>query len=423
MKTKSLASLALLSSAFAFTSCLEDNPDYAAGVPSPIISLEDVRRLYQGSDVVLETGKLAGAHQIVGVVISDPSGKNVPGGSNTVVIQNKRRGAIRGIILPLNDTPTNLAAGDSVVVDIAGATLSKANGALRIEGLTAANIEKVGSNKKPTIREVNIQTLLTALDTYEGTLVRITGGSLNPVPVSGDTYKGDKVLADGSNNSIVLHTEAEATFATRRMPASATFVGIPVGTAAAPQLWMRTANDALDPSGPIYAKFPESFEAVPATAKSKYDMTEADGLSDNTVTFGTGPWKLYQAILGNTAGRDRYTGTQGIRMQQNLSVSGYVEMKFDVPNGATKVTLIYGAYYNDASSSWKLEYSQDQGKTWKQTGPTVTDAGSWQHSITFLLNISGPVRFRINKLGLGQTNQPTVANGRLGLDDIAIYEN
>ncbi|OUJ72137.1 DUF5689 domain-containing protein [Hymenobacter crusticola] len=421
MKTKILASFALLSSAFAFTGCLEDNPDYAAGIPSPIISLEDVRRLYQGSDVVLEANKLAGAHQVVGVVISNPSGQNVPGGPNTVVIQNKRRGVIRGIILPLNDTP-NLAAGDSVVVDIAGTTLSKTSGTLRIEGLSAANVEKVASGKTVQPQEVNIQTLLTNLDMYEGTLVRITGGSITPVPVSGDTYKGDKTLADGSNNSVLLHTEAAATFATRRVPASATFVGIPMGTEAATQLWMRTEADALDPSGPIYAKFPESFDAVPAAIKGSYNMNTA-AVPDNTVTFGTGPWKLYQSILGNTSGRDRYTGAQGIRMQQNLTESGYVEMKFDVPNGATKVTLVYGAYYTDASSSWKLEYSQDQGKTWKQSGQTITDASNWQRSITFLMNISGPVRFRINKLGLGPSNPPAVSNGRLGLDDIAIYEN
>jgi len=421
MKTKIFASLALLSSAFAFTGCLEDNPDYAAGTPSPIISLEDVRRLYQGSDVVLETSKLAGAHQVVGVVVSDPSGKNVPGGANTVVIQNKRRGVIRGIILPLNDTP-NLAAGDSVVVDIAGATLSKASGALRIEGLTAGAIEKVASGKSVKPQEVNIQTLLTNFDTYEGTLVRVTGSSITPVPASGATYAGNKTLADGSTNSVMLHTEAGATFATRRLPASATFVGILAGAEAGPQLWMRTIDDALDPSGPIYAKFPESFEAVPASTKGSYNMNTA-AVPDNTVTFGTGPWKLYQSILGNTSGRDRYTGAQGIRMQQSLSESAYVEMKFDVPNGATKVTLIYGAYYTDASSSWKLEYSQDQGKTWKQSGQTITDAGNWQRSITFLLNISGPVRFRINKLGLGTSNPPAVSNGRLGLDDIAIYEN
>lgn len=427
MKPQFLTSLFTLLTALACTSCLEENPDYAAGQPSPIVSIEDVRRLYQGSNVVLETAPLSGAHQIVGLVISDAAGQNVPGGNTTIVVQNKRRGVVRGIIIPLNNSATVFAVGDSVVVDIAGAMLAKSIGALRIEGVTADRVRKVSSNNAVTVRDINLGTLLADFDTYEGTLVRISGGSITPLPISGDTYAGDKILADGSNNRVTLHTETTAAFATRRIPASATFVGIPVGNldatqTPAPQLWLRTAADAVDPSGPIYPNFPESFESVPATTKGSYDMNTA-AVPDNTVTFGSGPWKLYQSILGNTSGRDRYTGAQGIRMQQGLTVPAVVEMKFDLPNGATKVTLIYGAYYTDATSSWKLEYSQDQGATWRQTGATVTDAGNWQHAITFLMNISGPVRFRINKLGLGVSAPPAVLNGRLGLDDIAIYEN
>ena len=425
MKNHFLASLLVL---LTCTSCLKDNPDYAAGAPSPNVSLEDLRGLYQGSSVVLEPGQLSGAHQVVGLVISDAAGGNVPGGPGTIVVQSKRRGVVRGIIIPLNGGPAPaLAVGDSVVVDIAGATLAKSAGALRLEGITADRVRKVSSNNAVTARDINISTLLANVDVYDGTLVRITGGSITPLPVSGDTYAGDKTLADGSNNRLTLHTETTAAFATRRLPASATFVGIAVGAldasqAAVPQLWLRTAADAVDPSGPIYTGFPESFEAVPQATKASYDMNTS-AVPDNTVQFGTGRWKLYQAILGNTSGRDRYTGTQGIRLQQGLSVPAVVEMKFDLPNGATKVTLLYGAYYTDAASSWKLEYSQDQGATWTQTGPTSTDAGNWQHPITFLMNISGPVRFRINKLGLGASNPPTVLNGRLGLDDIAIYEN
>ena len=426
MKTKLLTTFLTLLTALACTSCLEENPDYAAGQPSPIVSLEDLRRLYNGANVTLEQTQLSGAHQVVGVVISDASGANVPGGPTTLVVQNKRRGVVRGIIIPLNGS-ANTAVGDSVVVDIAGATLAKTAGALRIEGVTADRVRKMSSGNAVRARDINIETLLTNFDQYEGTLVRITGGSITPLPISGDTYAGNKTLADGAGKSITLHTEAGAAFATRRIPASATFLGIPVGgldasQAAAPQLWLRTAADAVDPSGPIYRNFPESFEAVPQATKGSYDMNTAT-VPDNTVTFSTGPWKLYQSILGNTSGRDRYTGTQGIRLQQGLTVPAVVEMKFDLPNGATKVTLIYGAYYTDAASSWKLEYSQDQGRTWTQTGATITDAGNWQHSITFLMNISGPVRFRINKLGLGASNPPAVLNGRLGLDDIAIYEN
>ena len=427
MNNKFLTSLFTLLTALVCTSCLEENPDYAAGQPSPIISLENVRRLYQGTNVVLEPTQLSGAHQIVGLVISDATGGNLPGGPTTLVVQNKRRGMVRGIIIPLTTAAPGVAVGDSVVVDINGATLAKSAGALRLEGITADRVRKVSSGNAVKARDLNIEALLTNFDAYESTLVRITGGSITPLPISGDTYAGNKILADGAGKSLVLHTEATAAFATRRLPASATFIGIPVGgldaaQAMAPQLWLRTAADAVDPSGPIYRNFPESFEGVLQTTKASYDMNTAV-VPDNTVTFASGPWKLYQSILGNTSGRDRYTGTQGIRMQQGLTVPAVVEMKFDLPNGATKVTLIYGAYYTDAASSWKLEYSQNQGATWTPTGATVTDSGNWQHSITFLLNISGPVRFRINKLGLGVSAPPAILNGRLGLDDIAIYEN
>ena len=47
---------------------------------------------------------------------------------------------------------------------------------------------------------------------------------------------------------------------------------------------------------------------------------------------------------------------------------------------------------------------------------------------TFLMDISGPVRFRINKLGLGASGTKDkdgniVENGRLGIDDFAVYSN
>ncbi|UOR04969.1 DUF5689 domain-containing protein [Hymenobacter aerilatus] len=425
---KRILPFALLLSAFTLGSCLKDNPDYAAGVPSPTISIADVRNLYRGTDVLLDNSNLSGARQITGLVISDASGRNVPGGPQAVVVQNRRKGQVRGLVLPMPaGAPLDYAVGDSVVVDVTGARLTSQNGGLRIEGLSPANITKVSSGHTPAVQAATIEALRTSPGTYEATLVRVTGGNITPAPTGGATYSGDKNLVDGSGNLLVLHTEAAATFASRRVPASATFQGIPIAATDAagqpqPQLWLRTIADVIDPSGPVYAGFPESFEGVPQATKGSYNMNTA-AVPDNTVTFGTGPWKLFQTILGNTAGRDRYTGAQGLRMQQNLTVPAVVEMKFDLPNGASKVTLLYGAYYTDASSSWMLEYSQDQGATWKQTGSTITDAGNWQRSITFLMNIEGPVRFRISKLGLGTSNPPAILNGRLGLDDIAIYEN
>jgi hypothetical protein len=85
--------------------------------------------------------------------------------------------------------------------------------------------------------------------------------------------------------------------------------------------------------------------------------------------------------------------------------------------------VAYGAYYTDAKSSWKLEYSTDGGATWTQTGPVISDAPAGSKTATFLMDIQVPVRFRIHKLGLGTTNNTTILNGRLSIDDFAVYAN
>ncbi|WP_052496418.1 DUF5689 domain-containing protein [Pedobacter lusitanus] len=393
--------------------------DSALGDPSPIIALEDLRAVYQGSDVSLNTSNLAGAHQIIGVVVSDGSSGNMPAG--TVAMQNNRRNKTRGILLAVENAAA-LQTGDSIVVDINGTTLKKVNGSLQVTGLNAASVTKVssGNSRKPI-------TVTTALfkakpDDYEGTLVRIFSGSIIPVPVAGELYAGDKSLSD-NGGAMILHTEKSAAFAGKGLPASATFTGIPLmyqpeGKGdAVPSLWPRNIQDMLDASGPIYNGFPETFEFPDQSLKASYAAAVA--------ALKTGSWLLDQAILANTSGRDRFNpaGFQCIRMQQNLTVPGYVQMNFNVPNGASKVSLLYGSYYNDASSSFVLEYSKDDGLSWVQTGKVINDASAVAKTATFLMDITGPVRFRVKKLGLGTTNNTSINNGRLSIEDFAIYAN
>ncbi|MFC6997286.1 DUF5689 domain-containing protein [Rufibacter roseus] len=429
MKNKIFTLLSLLLSALAFTSCLEEDVNNAIGTPSPYISLEDIRAMYKGNDVALSTDQLMGAQQILGVVISDPAGQNVPGGNNNIVVQSHRRGQIRGISLNLEGGNTSaFKVGDSVVVNLTGSTLTQRNGVLQITGLSTDRVVKVSENAKVHLREVSLEQLVTRPELYEGTLVKLVAGNVTPTPTASTTFSGDKTLTDGGANTAILHTEPTAAFANRRVYASASYTGIPVikrdgANGPEAQLWVRNITDVQDPSGPIYPGFPESFEGIPQTTKPSYNMVNGDrGIWDNTVEFSTGPWKLYQAIIGNTAGRDRFTGEQGVRMQQQLDYDTYVEMLFDVPNGASKVTMLYGSYYNDASSTWRLEFSQDQGSTWTQIGPTISDASKVEKTAVFLMDVTGPVRFRVLKLGLGR-NSATVDNGRLGLDDFAIYQN
>lgn len=168
----------------------------------------------------------------------------------------------------------------------------------------------------------------------------------------------------------------------------------------------------------VYPNFPETFESPDTSAKSHYKKED--------IKLKSGDWTLDQALLGALENHDRFnpTGKQSIRMQQNRSKSAYLQMNFDVLEGASKVTVAYASYYKDPSCVWRLEYSVDQGKTWLQTGADVQTGEKELKTASFDVSIKGPVRFRINKLGLGDGKiDSSIKNGRLSIDDFTIYKN
>lgn len=404
------------------TACLKEDPNPATGTPSPFAFISTVKALYKGADVVISSNQLTGASKIAGIVISSTAGGNIAKGS--FVIQNMSGSGVRGITISLGDVAVPFVPGDSVNVTIDGKTLTNNKGTLQLQGLALNDVQKVASGLVVNPKQVSLAELANNFANYEGTLVSLNA-DIKPLPVTGETYSGDKKLFDGTDTTVVLHTEPTATFATKRAAASAGFTGIATwfndkqnsSQNAAKQLRLRSEADIKNASGPLYTGFPEDFEVPDFTTKASYAAAN--------VNLKTGNWRFDQAILANTAGRDRFnpTGLQCVRLQQNLSTSAYLQMNFDLPFGASKVTLSYGAYYTDASSTWRLEYSTDGGVNWIQTGPDYSDAPAGSKVATFLLNIQGPVRFRINKLGLGTTNNTTILNGRLSIEDIAIYQN
>jgi len=407
--------------------CIKKNPNPAEGVPSPLTSVSQLRKAYQGSDVTITPEMLAGAANIRGVVISDHSGNNLP--PDYVVLQNTARGATSGIILKMEGgAAASFVPGDSLEIRVEGLSLVNRNGRLLLDGVTGNRITKIAEGAAVNVTQISVSALVKDFGRYESTLVEVTADVV-PVPQPGDTYAGDKQLSDGTESGLILSTASDAVFAEDGLPASATFRGIagyynPSGNqaaGAATRLYLRTKADVAYASGPMYSGFPEDFESPDASVKGSYNMTAID----NNIDLKTGNWKLYYAILGNTAGRDRFNpaGKQCIRMQQQLDFDAYLQMNFDLPNGATKVTFSYGAYYNDASSTLKLEYSQDGGVTWQQTGDAISDVSAEPKVATFMMDIKGKVRFRVNKLGLGPTNGIDVFNGRLSIEDFAVFSN
>ncbi|MDQ8052057.1 MAG: hypothetical protein REI78_03485 [Pedobacter sp.] len=166
----------------------------------------------------------------------------------------------------------------------------------------------------------------------------------------------------------------------------------------------------------VYANFPETFDSPDTSAKAHYKKAD--------VALNSGAWNFDNAILAALQGHDKYNGKQGVRIQQNRAKPSYVEMNFDLTEGASKVTVAYASYYKDASCVWRLEYSTDGGTTWVQAGKDINAEAKELKTAEFILDLKGKVRFRINKLGLGDgKTDPNIKNGRLSIDDIAIYKN
>ncbi len=419
---QSIAAAGLLT--LTLQSCVKDYNNPANGKTGDLITLFAMRQAYQGNEVTLSPDALGGASKIQGIVISDKAGLNLEAGTfiiqQTLATSNTATDVTRGVIIKLNTGTPAYNIGDSVVIDVNGTKLDRINGKLTISGVATDKITVAATGKTPLVRYVTQGILSVYMEQYESTLVSIHADATEYAP--GTTLAGVRKLKDNTGPDVFVHTRTEASFAATQLPIDAQFNGIAAylnesgkDTAGAKKtINPRNAADIQFTSGALYAGFPESFEAPDFSVKSSYNS------GTNLITTPTGTWYLLQAILGNTVISDKYNvpGKQAIRMQQNLTTSGYVQMNFDVPDGASKVTVFYGKYATDAKSSFKLESSVNGGTTWVTVGNNITDMpDKGNKQATWAVNFTGPVRFRINKNGIGTTN-----NGRLALDDFAIYK-
>lgn len=412
--------IVLFTAIFMLAGCIKKDINPAEGTPYEEASLYVLRNTYKSGDKTLAPADLGGAFLTAGVVISESENKNFPEGY--IAIENIWRGQIRGLLVKV-DNPALFSFGDSVRINVDGAVLTREAGALALKNLKPGGIQKIeGVKITKTHRPVSIANIEADPGMYESTLISITA-DVTPDIQPNEAFKGNKKLLDGESKQIDLYTNETAVFANDKIAPSATFKGILINKNDKPTLLMQSLADMAFPSGKLYGSWPETFE-VPYQGKTSYNVAA----TNNLLELSTGTWYMLQCIQGETAGRDRIvSGKQAIRFQQNLTTSAFLQMNFDVPDGASKVTFWYGSYYTDRSCTFQLEYSTDQGITWTKIGESISDAHSTAESLiakqaVFLMDIQGTVRFRINKLGLGTSNN-TVSNGRLGVDDFAIYKS
>ncbi|MGV3529636.1 MAG: DUF5689 domain-containing protein [Flavisolibacter sp.] len=224
----------------AFSGCKKDN--YPGATLSPYISVFDLRNIYRGQDLQLNTENMFGADKIKGLVVSDHSGKNMPEG--VLVVQDSRRlGYLRGISIAAGDEAANYMPGDSVTIKIDGATLKLVDSLLMITNLPKGAIEKnsTGNPVEPLI--VRAVDLITNPGDYQSTLVTLTKVGFDPSYPPGSTYEGDKIINDGFGD-MMLHTASGTTWAGKKLPFMSNFTGVVFTNAnGQPILAPRTEDD------------------------------------------------------------------------------------------------------------------------------------------------------------------------------------
>jgi len=375
----------LLSSVLLWSGCEKDG-NYPGGTISPYISLFDIRALYRGTDVTLNTDNMFGSNSITGIVVSDHSGGNLPPG--LLVVQDRRRlNQLRGISIPIGNEANNYVPGDSVVIDVNGSTLTRIDGTLQITNIAPTAITKVSSGNTIPLNRVTNGEILANPDKYESTLVAIVKGGFDPLPSPTDVLAGDLVLNDGFGN-LTLHTESTASFADNTLPILANFFGIIFGTEDAnrqiiPQHRLRTAEDLMVLSSEI--------EIAPIVITGfMSDVAGGDAnneyiqlMATRDIDFAVTPFSV---VTTNNAGASTPTGypangwaTGGLRTyKMNLTTGTAAKGTYFYVGGSSK--LINGANStNISSANWIRAYNyntnmgDDFGAT---TGNLLANSGN-----------------------------------------------
>ncbi|WP_293299508.1 DUF5689 domain-containing protein [Pedobacter sp. UBA4863] len=235
-----------------FAACKPDNILLVTGTPGTYISNFVLKKNYTGSTIELTSDRLYGATSIKGVVVSDASAGNMPAG--LVALQNGYKignsaDSIRGIFVNLGSSAANYVVGDSLHINVLGASMGKKDGALQIFNIDASKVEKVASGKTFNIPVVNSKMLRDSPVSFEGSVITLANAIVKPEPTGTEVMRGEHTVDDSFGESII-HTENNATFADIPLVASANFTGVvlykEVSGVNVPQIWVRNANDIFE---------------------------------------------------------------------------------------------------------------------------------------------------------------------------------
>jgi hypothetical protein len=384
MKMKySLYLLLIIGIAVIVYSCTKTYKFYPGGEPNDIGSILDVRPLYKEQDVVLTKENLYGASKLAAVVISDHTEKNLPAG--LLVVQDSRRlNTLRGISIELGAAAANYHPGDSIIIDIAGGTLTRKNGILTITGLTESNVTAAGKGVV-AINAITVAQLNANPDNYESSLCLINKASFNPAPIAGEVISGVKKINDGFGD-LTLYTNPAASYANNAPYGLAAYAAIPFRTAEGPiQLRTRNVNDIINMGSSAQELLITGNQTDPKGGDGGYEYTQL--LATKDIDFATTP---YCIVYCNNAG----TSSSATPLDAGWATGGLRTIKWNITSGSVQKGKFFyfgfqGKKINGSAGAFTFPAASYYSKTYNNaSGATNAGDGGLVHASTF--SNSGP---------------------------------
>lgn len=196
------------------------------GGPETVVDISSIRALFTGATTFVPSGR-----KIKGMVISDRGGNNL--NNRNLYLQDGSAG-----IVVRFDASHTFNLGDELEISVSDVELSEFNKLLQVNNVPLTNAVLKSTGNVLTPRVATIAEINTNFNAWESTLVRISNVNIT----GGATLSGNRTLNDGTG-TIVMFTNASATFSSMATPASTvTLTGI-VSDYNAKQVLMRNAND------------------------------------------------------------------------------------------------------------------------------------------------------------------------------------
>lgn len=377
----------IINLAVAINGCNKDTyENYFGGTPYEVVSILDVRPLYKGQDVILSEENLYGASKLAVVVVSDHTEKNLPGG--LLVVQDSRRlQTLRGISIELGAAAAKYHPGDSVMIDIAGGTLTRKNGILTITGLTESNITPKGKGVV-AINAITVAQIKANPDYYESTLCLFNKSSFNPSPKQGEVISGSKTINDGFGD-LVLYTDPGVSYANNTPYGLAAYVGIPFGTAEGNvEFRTRNGDDIVNMGSSAQDLLITGIQLDPVGGDGGYEYVQMMATTD--IDFTVTPYSILFCVNSGTA-------SSATPLDAGWATGGKRTIKWDITSGSVqkghffyfgfqgkKINGSLGTYDFPATTNWYQKAYATSGSNAGDGGLVRTSSfstsGPWPNS-------------------------------------------